>query len=254
MKGMNLDFSGKVAVVTGGSRGLGMGIAMALLENGAQVATCGRKQENLDTATEVFGAKGYHVMALAANVGQADHMERFFQAVDERFGRLDILVNNAGMNILTASVAEADEGLWDKIIQTNLKGTFLASREAVKLMKRGGGGKIVNITSTAAKKAAPGMGIYCVAKAAVEMLTRVMGTELAQHRIAVNSVAPAMVRTKFSRPFWNDEGLLKQITAAIPVGRIAEVEDVIGTVLFLASGLADFVTGESVTVDGGSMA
>jgi 2-deoxy-D-gluconate 3-dehydrogenase len=251
---MNLDFSGKVAAVTGGSRGIGMGIVSALVERGAKVALCGRKQESLDEAAAGFLAKGQEVLAQAANVGQADHMARFFKAIDDRWGRLDILVNNVGMNILTASVAETEEGLWDKIIQSNLKGTFLASREAVRLMKKSGGGKIVNITSTAAKKAAPGMGVYSVAKAGVEMLTRVLALELAQHHISVNSVAPGMVRTRFSQPFWSNETMLKQITCTIPMGRIAEVEDVIGAILFLASGLSDFVTGESITVDGGSMA
>ncbi|MBW1789970.1 MAG: SDR family oxidoreductase [Deltaproteobacteria bacterium] len=254
MSEMSLDLTGKAAVVTGGSRGLGMGIVTAMAEKGARVAICGRKQENLDQAVQTFREQGHDVMAMAANVGDSAHMGEFFKAVEERFGRLDILVNNVGMNILTASVAEAGEGLWDKIIQTNLKGTFLASCEAVKLMKASGGGKIINITSTAAKKAAPGMGIYSVAKAAVEMLTQVMAVELAQQNIQVNAVAPSMVRTKFSQPFWSDEGMLKQITATIPMGRIAEVEDVVGAVLFLASGLSDFVTGERLTVDGGSLA
>ena len=254
MSKMSLDLTGKAAVVTGGSRGLGMGIVAALAEKGARVAICGRKQENLDQAVQSLREQGHDVMGMAANVGDSAQMATFFEAIGERLGKLDILVNNVGMNILTASVAEAEEGLWDKIIQTNLKGTFLASREAVKLMKAGGGGKIVNITSTAAQKAAPGMGIYSVAKAAIEMLTQVMAVELAQQNIQVNAVAPCMVKTKFSRPFWSDEGMLKQITAAIPMGRIAEVEDVVGAVLFLASGLSDFITGERLTVDGGSLA
>jgi 2-deoxy-D-gluconate 3-dehydrogenase len=254
MSDWNLDLTGKRAVVTGGSRGLGTGIVKAMAEKGARVAICGRKRENLDQAVQAFREQGHEVMAMAANVGESEQTAAFFEAVNAAFGGLDILVNNVGMNILTASVAEAEEGLWDKIIQTNLKGTFLASREAVKLMKADGGGKIVNITSTAAEKAAPGMGIYSVAKAAVEMLTQVMAVELAQQNIQVNAVAPAMVRTKFSQPFWSDEGMLKQITAGIPMGRIAEVEDVVGAVLFLASGLSDFITGANIVVDGGSLA
>jgi 2-deoxy-D-gluconate 3-dehydrogenase len=174
--------------------------------------------------------------------------------VEETFGRLDILVNNVGMNILTPSVAEAEETLWDKIIQTNLRGTFLVTKAGVRLMKRNGGGKIVNISSIAGRKAAPGMGIYCVAKAGVDMLTQVLAVELAGNNIQVNGVAPCMIKTPFSKPFWSNEGLLKQITQTIPLGRIAETGDVVGSVLFLASHFSDFITGEVLTVDGGSMA
>jgi len=254
MKKINLDLSGKVALVTGGSRGLGKAIALAVAENGANVVICGRKQENLDKAIDEFRDMGKDIMVRVTNVGKSDEVTALFQGVEEKFGKLDILVNNVGMNILTPSVADSDESLWDKIIETNLKGTYLASGRAVKLMKKAGRGKIINISSIAAKKASMGMGIYCVAKAGVEMLTRVLAVELAQNNINVNAVAPGVVRTRFSRPFWSNEGLLKEITGTIPMGRIAETEDVVGTVLFLASGLSDYITGEVITVDGGSMA
>jgi NAD(P)-dependent dehydrogenase (short-subunit alcohol dehydrogenase family) len=253
MAEITLDFSGKAVVVTGGSRGLGKDIAIAFASKGARVAICGRKQENLDLALGELRNQGLDVMAHMANVGNAADMEAFFGAVEDRYGRLDVLINNVGMNILTPQVADADEGLWDKVIQTNLKGPFLASKEAVKIMKKGGSGKIVNITSIAARKASMGMGIYGVAKAGVEMLTKVLAAELAGAKINVNAVAPCMVKTKFSQPFWGNEDLAKQITKTIPLGRIAETEDVVGVVLFLASGLSDFVTGEIVNVDGGSM-
>lgn len=254
MSEMGLDLTGKVALVTGGSRGLGKAIAMAMAERGAAVAVCGRKQDNLDRVVSDVGEKGREVAAFRANVGSSEEMTGLFHSLEDRFGRLDILVNNVGMNILTPSVAAADEALWDKIIATNLKGTFLASRGAVPLMRQAGRGKIINISSIAGRKAAMGMGIYCVAKAGVEMLTRVLAVELAQDRITVNAVAPCMVRTQFSQPFWSNESLLKQIAAGIPMGRIAEPEDVVGAVLYLASNLSDFVTGEIITVDGGSMA
>jgi NAD(P)-dependent dehydrogenase (short-subunit alcohol dehydrogenase family) len=174
--------------------------------------------------------------------------------VDERFRSLDILVNNVGTNILTPSVAEADEGLWDKIMETSLKSPFLVSSRAVALMKRTGGGKIINISSIAARKASRGMGIYCVAKAGLEMLTKVMAVELATDHINVNAVAPCMIRTTFSRPLWSNEGLYHEIIKTIPLGRIAETNDVVGAVLFLASNLSGFITGEVITVDGGAMA
>jgi 2-deoxy-D-gluconate 3-dehydrogenase len=251
---LRLDLQDKVALITGGSRGLGKAIAGALAEKGARVAICGRKQENLDQAAEAFGQKGLEVATHAAHVGKSDQVAALFQMLEARFGKLDVLVNNVGMNILTPSVSQTEESLWDKIIETNLKGPFLVSAQAVRLMKKAGGGKIINISSIAARKAAMGMGVYCVAKAGLEMLTKVLAVELAQDRINVNAVAPCVVRTAFSRPFWSNESLLKEMTQTIPMGRIAETEDVVGTVLFLASGLSDFVTGETISVDGGAMA
>lgn len=250
----NIDLSGKVALVTGGSRGLGKDIALEMAQKGAEVAICGRKKENLDKAVEDFHTRGFDVMAKVANVGKSDEVKALFQDLDERFGRLDILINNVGTNILTPSVVEADEGLWDKILETSLKSAFLVSSQAVMFMKRVGGGKIVNISSIAARKASRGMGVYCVAKAGLEMLTKVMAVELAKEHINVNAVAPAMVRTRFSQPLWSNEGLLKEVAQTIPMGRIAETGDIVGAVMFLASSLSDFVTGEVITVDGGSMA
>lgn len=250
----DIDLSGKVALVTGGSRGLGKDIALAMAERGAEVAICSRKKENLDQAVEEFRNRSLDVMAQDANVGKSDQVGALFKALDEKFGRLDILINNVGTNILTPSVVEADEGLWDKIIDTSLKSAFLVSSHAVKLMKKAGGGKIVNISSIAAQRASRGMGIYCVAKAGLEMLTKVLAVELVTEHINVNAVAPCMVRTKFSQLLWSNEGLFHEILKTIPMERIAETEDVVGTVLFLVSGLSDFITGEVITVDGGSMA
>lgn len=253
MGAMDLNLSGKVALVTGSSRGIGKSIALALAQKGAKVALCGRKQENLDQALEEFGKLGLQAMGRTANMGQAPQVAALFAAVDEAFGGLDILVNNVGTNLLTPSVAEADPGLFDKLMETNLKSAFLASAEAVKRMKKRGGGKIINISSTAGRRASRGMGIYCIAKAGVDMLTKVLAQELALDRINVNAIAPGVVRTKFSQPFWSNEALLKEIVNTIPMGRIAETSDVVGAALFLASGLSDYITGDIITVDGGSM-
>jgi len=250
----NINLSGKVALVTGGSRGLGKDIALKMAKRGAEVAICGRKKENLDKVVEEFQKHGLDLMAESANIGKSDQVKALIQAIEEKFGRLNILINNVGMNILTPSVVETDEGLWDKILESNLKGTFLVSSHAATLMKGSGGGKIVNISSIAARKASRGMGIYCVAKAGVEMLTRVLAVELASEHINVNAVAPGMVKTRFSQPLWSDESILKEVVRTIPMGRIAETGDVVGAVMFLASDLSDFITGEVITVDGGSMA
>ena len=250
----DLGFDSRVVLVTGGSRGLGKEIAISFARRGAQVVICGRKPENLEVAAGDFSKEGLQVVPISAHVAKPDQVSSMFSEIEGQFGRLDVLINNVGMNILTASVADADVGLWDKIIEVNLKGTFLVSKSAVQLMRSSGGGKIINISSIAARRAAPGMGIYCIAKAGVEMLTKVMAAELAKENINVNAVAPSMLKTQFSQPFWGNEDLLKEITKTIPKGRIAEVSDVVGAVLFLASGLANFVTGEVITVDGGAMA
>jgi NAD(P)-dependent dehydrogenase (short-subunit alcohol dehydrogenase family) len=251
---VDIDLTGKVAVITGGSRGLGMDIAFEMALRGARVTICGRKQENLDKAIEDFRKKDLEIDAMPVNVGKGDQVESLFQSVEKKFGKLDILVNNAGMNIFTPAVADVDEGLWDKTLETNLKGPFLTVKHALRLFKNSGGGKIINITSIAARRATIGMGIYCVAKAGVEMLTKVLALELAQEGIKVNAVAPGMVKTQFSMPFWSNDDLLQEITKSIPMKRIAETGDVVGTVLFLASGLSDYITGEVITVDGGSTA
>lgn len=253
MTEMSLELSGKVALVTGGSRGLGKIIARTMAEKGARVAVCGRKQEHLDELVEEFKRAGLEILARAADVGKSDQVAALFDAVTEHFGRLDILVNNVGTNVFTPSVAEADEALWDKMMQTSLRSAFLTSSRAIKLMGDGGG-KIINISSIAAKKAAPGMGLYCIAKAGLEMLTKVLAAELGPRHITVNAVAPGMIKTTFSQPLWSNENMLKDYLRGVPLGRIAEPKEVAGTVLFLASGLSDYMTGEVLTVDGGSMA
>lgn len=250
---ISYGLEGRVALVTGGSRGIGLETARALLEQQARVAICARKQEGLDAATAALGG-GKSLLAVQAHIANEADVERMFDAILERFGRLDVLINNVGMNLLTASVPETDLALWQKIIDTNLNGTFLASRRAAKIMKHQGGGRIVNISSIAGRKASPGMGIYGIAKAAVEMLTRVLASELAPFKIMVNAVAPAMVRTDFSKPFWSNKEIHDQIIKGIPLGRIAEPMEIVYPVLFLASDAASFITGQTLVVDGGATA
>jgi len=242
----------KVAVVTGGSRGIGLEIARELLEQGARVVICGRKQENLDAAAEALA--GGDLMTVQAHIAREADVEALFSAVVERHSRLDILINNVGMNLITPGIADTDIALWQKIIETNLSGTYLCSRAAARIMRPQQQGKIVSVSSVAGRKASPGMGIYGIAKAGVEMLTRVLASELAGFNIQVNAVAPAMVRTDFSKPFWSNDGIYKEVVRAIPLGRIAEPMEVVHPVLFLASEGAGFITGQTLVVDGGSCA
>ncbi len=171
----------------------------------------------------------------------------------QEFGRLDGLINNVGMNIMT-TVVDVDPSLWQKIIDTNLNGAFLCARKAGQLMREQKYGKIVNISSLAASRSAPAMGIYGIAKAGIEMMTKVLAQELALFNIQVNAVAPGMVRTEFSEPFWSNEDFYQLIVKTIPMGRIAEPEDVAHPVLFLCSDGAGFITGQTIGIDGGASA
>lgn len=252
MKTLSYGLDDKVAVVTGGSRGIGLDMAKTLLAQGARVAICGRKQEGLDAAVDELDGGG-RVLAVAAHVAKADDVDRIFEQTVERFGRIDALVNNVGMNLITG-VVDAEPALFGKIVESNLTGTWLCSRKAAQLMREQKAGKIVSITSIAARRAAPFMGIYGIAKAAIEMMTKTLAQELAVFNIQVNAVAPCMVRTGFSKPFWSNEEMLKEIVKTIPMGRIAETADVVHPALFLCSDGAGFVTGQTLMVDGGASA
>jgi len=249
---MNYDLENKVAVITGGSRGIGLEIARLLLAQKAKVLICGRKTENLESAKADLGA-GAELATVAAHVAKAEDVDRVFDTALTTFGGLDILVNNVGMNIATGAL-DADENLWKKIIDSNLNGTFLCCRKAGLIMREKRRGKIVTVTSIAARRAAPFMGIYGVAKAGMEMLTKVLAQELAPFNVQVNAVAPCMVRTGFSQPFWSNAEIHAMIVKQIPMGRIAEPVDVAHPVLFLASPGADFITGQTLMVDGGASA
>jgi len=243
----------RVFVVTGGSRGIGLEIARELVNQGAYVAVCGRKQATLDAALSLING-GERVMAVSAHIAKDEDVEKMFDAVLAKFSRVDALINNVGMNLLTPSLAETETNLWQKIMDTNLNGTFLCSRRAARIMQNQKKGKIVNVSSIAGHRASPAMGIYGIAKAGVEMMTKVLASELAPFGIQVNAVAPSMVRTEFSKPFWSNEIIHTQIVKAIPLGRIAEPMDVVHPILFLASDAAGFITGQTILVDGGASA
>lgn len=243
----------KVVVVTGGSRGIGLELARALVAQKARVVICGRKKDGLDAAVSAING-GDRVLAVQAHIAKEEDVNALFDAAVKAFGRVDVLINNVGMNLLTGSVVDTEPATWTKIIESNLTGTFLCSRKAAMIMRGQKSGRIVSISSIAGRKAAPGMGIYGIAKAGIEMLTRVLAFELAQFNIQVNAVAPCMVKTDFSKPFWANDDLRAQIEKGIPMGRIAEVDDVIHPVLFLCSKGAEFITGQVLVVDGGSLA
>lgn len=251
MSSIRYGLENKVVVVTGGSRGIGLEIAKELMNQGSKVAIVGRKKDNLDAACSAIGKD---VMVCQAHIAKEEDVENLFKTVVDAYSRVDILINNVGMNLMTPSIPDTDFAMWQKIIETNLNGTYLCSRAASRIMRQQKGGAIVNVSSVAGRKASPAMGIYGIAKAGVEMLTKVMAAELAQEGIRVNAVAPGMVRTDFSKPFWSNPDLLAHIVKAVPMGRIAEPVEVVHPVLFLASDAASFITGQTLLVDGGATA
>jgi gluconate 5-dehydrogenase len=251
----SFSLSGKVAIVTGGRRGIGKAIALALAEAGADIALCDRVVDDgeLMAVAEAVGRFGRRSMALQVDITKKTDVDNFIQKVTAEFGAIDILVNNAAMNI-RGGLFELAEESWDKIIDTDLKGYYLCAQAVGKIMVSQKRGSIINIASTAAMWAVVEMSAYCIAKAGVVMLTRVLALELAPHNIRVNAIAPSMVKTRFSEPLWRDPETLKEIEAGIPLGRLAETSDIIGSALFLASDASNYITGHTIVVDGGSSA
>jgi NAD(P)-dependent dehydrogenase (short-subunit alcohol dehydrogenase family) len=245
--------SGKVAVVTVGRRGLGKAIALALAGAGADVALCDRAIDDgqLEAVADEARKLGRRSLVAKADITKKAEVDNFVQKVADELGAVDILVNNAATNV-RAPLLELGEDGWDRVIDTDLKGFYLCSQAAGKQMVSQKRGNIINIASTAGLKADAGMGAYCIAKAGVIMLTKVLAVELGQYNIRANAVAPYIVKTKFSQPLWGEPEALKQIESGIPVGRLAETEDIVGAVLFLAADASSYITGQTIIVDGGS--
>ncbi len=245
------SLAGKVAIITGASRGIGRAIALRLAEAGASVTVCSRKLENVEKVAEEIRAAGGEALAVQAHVGYADQVEAMVERTVETFGRVDIAVNNAATNPHFGPILTADEAQWDKILDTNLKSVFRVAKAVAPHMRAQGGGKIVNISSIAGLRPSPAMGIYSVSKAGVIMLTQVLALELAPDNIQVNAIAPGVIKTRFSQVLWQTPQLAEPILKGTPLGRFGEPEDVAGLALFLASPASDYVTGAVFVVDGG---
>jgi NAD(P)-dependent dehydrogenase (short-subunit alcohol dehydrogenase family) len=247
------DLTGKVALITGASKGIGKAIAMAYARAGASVVVSSRKQELLDQVAAEIQESGGRALAVQAHVGHPDQIAALMQRAEETFGGLDIVVNNAATNPYFGPLLGADVGVWDKIMEVNLRGYFLVAQHALPLLNKRGGGKIINLASVAGFKPMPGLGVYAVSKAGVIMLTKVLAQELGRDNIQVNAIAPGVIRTKFSRALWDNPAIAQWIEEGTPAGRIGAPEDVVGAALFLASPASDYVNGTVVVVDGGML-
>ncbi|HZS31892.1 MAG TPA: SDR family oxidoreductase [Methylomirabilota bacterium] len=245
---------GRVALVTGASRGIGRAIALALARAGADVALAARKLPDLEAVAEAIRAEGRRALAVPAHLGRRPEIERLFEATLGTFGRLDVLVNNAGTNPVYGPLVELPEDAWDKLMALNVKGYLLAAQHAARSMTRAGRGVILNVASTAGLRASPGLGAYSVSKAAVIMLTRVLARELAPQGIRVNAVAPALIETRLSEALWKNPETLARYLASTPMGRTGQPEEVAEAVVYLCSDGASYVTGQTLVLDGGHLA
>lgn len=247
----HFDLTGKVAIVTGASRGIGAAIARALAEAGARVMLSSRKQESVEAAAAQICANSGDALAMAAHTGDAAAVEALVRRTVDLYGGVDILVNNAATNPHFGPLLTAEESHWDKTFDINVKGYLRMIKACVPSMQARGGGKVINMASIAGKIPQPGMGVYCVSKAGVIMLTEVLAAELAPFNIQVNAIAPGFVKTKFSAAIWANEAMNAAVLAGIPQQRMAEPEEIAGVALYLASTASSFTTGATILVDGG---
>jgi len=245
------SLSGKVALITGASRGIGRAIALRLAQAGANVVVSSRKLENVQPVADEIVAAGGKALAVQAHVGSPDDVAMLVGRTVETFGRLDVAVNNAATNPHFGPLLTADEGQWDKILDTNAKGAFRVCKAVVPHMEAQGSGKIVNMVSVAGLRPSPGMGVYGISKAAIIMLTQVLAVELGHANVQVNAIAPGVIKTRFSQMLWQTPQIAEPLLRSMPLGRFGEPEDVAGLALFLASSASDYVTGAVFVVDGG---
>ncbi len=242
----------KVAIITGASKGIGEAIARGFAREGARVVVSSRKQDSLQSVAERIQADGGEAFAHSAHMGEPDQVRALVRAAVERWGGVDIAVNNAATNPHFGPLLSADEGQLEKILDVNLKGYFRLCKEVEPVMRARGGGKIINLASIAGLRPAMNMGVYSISKAGVIMLTQILASELGAANIQVNALAPGLIRTKFSRALWENDSLVEMVEARTPLGRLGEVEDVVGAAIFLASSAADYITGEVIVIDGGT--
>jgi len=246
------DLQGRVAIVTGASRGIGSAIADELAARGATVVLSSRKQADLDeVAARINASRPDSAIAIAAHGGRPAELEHLVDLTLDRLGKIDILVNNSATNPYFGFTLDADLAAWDKTFEVNLRGIFALTQLVVNRDMKKHGGAIVNIASVGGQRVAFGLGIYNVTKAAVIHLTKQLALELGSSGIRVNAVAPGLIKTRFAEALWGNEEILGRVLESTALGRIGDPPEIARVVAFLASDAASYMTGEVVTVDGG---
>jgi NAD(P)-dependent dehydrogenase (short-subunit alcohol dehydrogenase family) len=245
------DLTGKVALVTGASRGIGEQIAKLLAQSGAHVIVSSRKIEGCQTVVDSIVAEGGSAQAIACHIGEMDQIESIFSQISVEHGKLDILVNNAAANPYFGHVLDTDLNAFQKTVDVNIRGYFFMSTIGAKLMKASGGGAIVNVASINGVIPGDYQGIYSITKAAVISMTKTFAKECAQFNIRVNALLPGGTDTKFASTLVNNPKILEQLMHHVPMKRVAQPEEMAGTVLYLVSNASSYTTGTSINVDGG---
>ncbi|RLA15180.1 MAG: short-chain dehydrogenase [Gammaproteobacteria bacterium] len=245
------QLDGKVALVTGASKGIGEAMARGLAEFGASVVVSSRKQEAVDAVAEAFKDDGLEATGIAANMSSIEDIHALVEKTEKTYGGIDIIINNAAVNPVFGSIQDTDERAFDKIINVNLKGPFELCKKAYPILKQRGGGSIIHISSIGGLKPEAGIGIYSVSKAAINSLTQAMAQDWGVDNIRVNAICPGLIKTKFSEALWNDENILDRFIKHIPLNRAGVPDDIAGLAVFLASDAAAYCTGGLYLVDGG---
>jgi len=241
----------KVAIVTGSTKGIGKAIAIACAEEGATVVVCGRSEDLARTIAEDLSRQGKSAIAMRLDVADADSIAQVFQQVLDQYGRIDILVNNAGISPVWKRAEDTPKEAWDQIIATNLTGTFLCCQAAGRVMIQRKSGKIINMTSVGGQVALPRLVAYCASKGGIVLVTKVLAAEWAQYNICVNAIGPSYVETEFTAGLRGNERIYDDLMSKNPMKRFAQPEEIVGTAVYLASDEANYVTGQTIFVDGG---
>jgi NAD(P)-dependent dehydrogenase (short-subunit alcohol dehydrogenase family) len=250
----SFDLSGRVALVTGASRGIGRAIAQRLARHGATVVVASRKLESCEAVAAEIRAAGGTASAHACHIGDPSQISATLAAIDSRHGRIDILVNNAATNPYYGPSIDMDLGAWQKTVDVNIRGYFWASIEAARRMIARGKGAIVNVASVNAFRPMDGQACYSLTKAAIVNMTQGLAREWARQGIRVNALVPGLVETRFAAAIHENEKLRSAMERLVPMGRIAQPDEMAGAVLYLVSDDASYTTGSCLTVDGGWLA
>ncbi|MBB6014655.1 NAD(P)-dependent dehydrogenase (short-subunit alcohol dehydrogenase family) [Aquamicrobium lusatiense] len=245
------DLDGKIALVTGASRGIGAAAAGILAAHGAHVILSSRKEGACEEVAEAIRANGGKASALACHIGEMDDITAAFEAIEQEHGRLDILVNNAATNPYFGPIVDTDLGAFQKTVDVNIRGYFFMCALGAKLMAKNGGGSIINVASVNGAIPAAMQGIYSITKAAVLSMTKAFAKECAPQGVRVNAILPGATDTKFAAALVQNPAILKMALQHIPMNRVAQPEEIVGAILYLASPAASYTTGAEINVDGG---
>lgn len=247
------DLAGRVALVTGSSRGIGEAIARTLAAYGAEVIISSRRIEDCEAVAASIREQGLKARALPCHIGEPAQIDAIFAAIREQYGRLDILVNNAATNPHFGPIINTDASMFQKTVDVNIRGYFMMCQQGAKLMASHGGGSIINVASVNGIVPGAMQGIYSITKAAVISMTKAFAKECGSAGVRVNALVPGATDTKFASTLVKNEAIMKQFLPRLPLGRVAQPQEMAGAVLYLASSASSYTTGSCLTVDGGAL-